>query len=83
MILLEWLINKPCFVIPLCSFLVGLCMVILAPLSYMARTKEIIIAPKTIIDNYSDREQKWLLYGFGLLVLGIIGVSVVNSFYDK
>jgi len=81
--LIEWLIKKPCFIIPLLSFLIGLFMLVFAPTSYMIRTKKIIITPKTIMEDYTDRERKLVFYGMGLGFIGIVGLFIVEFIYGS
>lgn len=78
----KLLILNPHIVPFILSFFLGVLLLVLAPLKYRARTKNIKIAltPNDLM-KYSKKESNILIYGIALVAIGLIGATVISEQY--
>lgn len=83
--IIEWLIKKPFFIIPLASAFIGALMLLAARGSYQRRTRKFltIITVDKLLDEYNSFEKRLVVIGVILGILGIVGLPLISSIYKK
>lgn len=83
--IIEALIKKPLFIIPIASAVIGALMLLAARGAYQRRTKKLftIVTPSTLTDEYNSFEKKLVVVGIILGILGIVGLPLISSIYKK
>ena len=80
--MLKLLILNPHLALFFLSFMFGVLMLVLAPLKYRTRTKNMKIAltPYDLM-KYNKKEKNILIYGIVFAALGLIGAAVISEQY--
>ena len=80
--MINWLLINPHLIPSYLCIILGLILVVLAPIIYQIRMKKIlIINPFKAIKEYNKLEKKILIIGVVLFVLGFISSTVIEERY--
>ena len=83
MFILEWLVAKPLFIIPITLSAVGMCLLFIARVKYQSRKGKLftIITFDKIADDFSELERKMVFYGLFLGFMGVVSFVALIFIY--
>ncbi len=80
--MIKWLSINPHLIVPYICLIIGLVLLVLAPVLYQIRKKKIlIINPFKAIKEYNKLEKRILILGIVLFVLGFASSTIIEEKY--